>query len=98
MTDTVTSMLQVVGLAEEGKPIGPGATSVALAIAVAEVSEIWRLPLTLIVLPSLSRRIRGTPARPAAPENPEAAGTPHEAEAGDAASKKDDSGPSGTAR
>ena len=59
LTDTVMGMLRAVGMAEEGEPLSPGATSLALAIVGTELGEFWRLPLTLFLLPTISRRVLG---------------------------------------
>ncbi|KAA0150584.1 hypothetical protein FNF27_02658 [Cafeteria roenbergensis] len=73
MTDTVTGLLHHFGMAEEGEPLSPGATSLALSIVATELSEFWRLPLTIVLLPTISRRVLGrkfdSPAKPPTPGN-----------------------------
>lgn len=82
MTETVTGLLHRFGMAEEGQPLSPGATSLALAILTTELSEFWRLPLTIVLLPTISRRVLGRkfdpPAKPPTPGSGAAPGTEQE--------------------
>jgi hypothetical protein len=60
--DSVMSMLQTVGMTKEGEPLSPAATSAAFAIITTEISEVVRLPLTLMLVPSVARMVGRGPA------------------------------------
>jgi hypothetical protein len=68
MQDFVTGWLEKMDLAKPGEPLDPRATSVAIAIVGTELGEFWRLPLTLFLLPTLSRRVLGREPPPLASE------------------------------